>query len=53
VAHGARAIVRALLFVVLEQDSVSRVRVDWRITEHELLATLRDDGAGALDACPL
>ncbi|MET9377663.1 LuxR C-terminal-related transcriptional regulator [Streptomyces sp. NPDC002992] len=53
VAHGARAIVRALLLVVLEQDSVSRVRVDWQITEHELRATLRDDGAGALDACPL
>ncbi|MFD7323678.1 LuxR C-terminal-related transcriptional regulator [Streptomyces sp. NPDC059875] len=53
VAHGARAIVRALLLVVLEQESVSRVRVGWQVTEHELRATLRDDGAGALDACPL
>ncbi|MEU6880137.1 LuxR C-terminal-related transcriptional regulator [Streptomyces sp. NPDC046712] len=53
VAHGARAIVRALLLVILEQDSVSRVRVGWQLTEHELRATLRDDGAGALDACPL
>ncbi|MFF8275236.1 LuxR C-terminal-related transcriptional regulator [Streptomyces lateritius] len=53
VAHGARAIVRALLLVVLEQDTVSRVHVGWQLTEHELRATVRDDGAGGLDACPL
>ncbi|MEU7010709.1 LuxR C-terminal-related transcriptional regulator [Streptomyces sp. NPDC046332] len=53
VAHGARAVVRALLLVILEQDSVSRVRVGWQITEHELRATLRDDGDGALAACDL
>ncbi|WP_137988589.1 helix-turn-helix transcriptional regulator [Streptomyces vilmorinianum] len=53
VAHGARAIVRALLLVVLEQDSVRRVHVGWQVTEHELRAAVRDDGAGALDACPL
>ncbi|WP_329119067.1 LuxR C-terminal-related transcriptional regulator [Streptomyces sp. NBC_01353] len=53
VAHGARAVVQALLLVVLEQDSVSRVHVGWQLTEHELRATLRDDGAGALDGCPL
>ncbi|MBT2441040.1 helix-turn-helix transcriptional regulator [Streptomyces sp. ISL-36] len=53
VAHGARAIVRALLLVVLEQDTVSRVHVGWQVTEHELRATVRDDGAGGLDACPL
>lgn len=52
VAHGARAVVQALLLVVLEQDSVSRVHVGWQLTEHELRATLRDDGAGALDGCP-
>ncbi|MFJ3584813.1 LuxR C-terminal-related transcriptional regulator [Streptomyces sp. NPDC090127] len=48
VAHGARAIVRALLLLALEQESVSRVHVGWQITEHELRATLRDDGPGAL-----
>lgn len=53
VAHGARAIVRALLLVVLEQDTVRRVHVGWQLTEHELRAAVRDDGAGALDACPL
>ncbi|MGW2015456.1 LuxR C-terminal-related transcriptional regulator [Streptomyces sp. NPDC001927] len=52
VAHGARAIVRALLLVVLEQEAVGRVHVGWQVTEHELRATLRDDGPGALDGCP-
>ncbi|MFF8834361.1 LuxR C-terminal-related transcriptional regulator [Streptomyces sp. NPDC015130] len=53
VAHSARAIVRALLLVVLEQDSVSRVHVGWQLTEHELRASVRDDGAGALAPCDL
>ncbi|MEV6329662.1 LuxR C-terminal-related transcriptional regulator [Streptomyces sp. NPDC051909] len=53
VAHGARAVVRALLLVVLEQEAVSRVHVGWTLTEHELRATVRDDGPGLLDACPL
>ncbi|MFG2867670.1 LuxR C-terminal-related transcriptional regulator [Streptomyces sp. NPDC048338] len=53
VAHGARAILRALLLIVLEQDTVTRVHVGWQLTEHELRATVRDDGAGMLDACPL
>ncbi|WMX46393.1 LuxR C-terminal-related transcriptional regulator [Streptomyces roseicoloratus] len=53
VAHGTRAIVRELLLVVLEQKSVSRVHVGWRLTEHELRATVRDDGPGRLDACPM
>ncbi|GAA3394079.1 LuxR C-terminal-related transcriptional regulator [Streptomyces roseoviridis] len=53
VAHGARAIVRALLLVVLEQEGVSRVRVGWSLTENELRATVRDDGPGLLDSCPL
>ncbi|MFE5295043.1 LuxR C-terminal-related transcriptional regulator [Streptomyces sp. NPDC056632] len=52
-AHGARAIVRALLLVVLEQEAVSRVHVGWTLTEHELRATVRDDGPGLLDACPV
>ncbi|GAA2794656.1 helix-turn-helix transcriptional regulator [Streptomyces showdoensis] len=53
VAHGTRAIVRALLLIVLEQEAVSRVHVGWTLTEHELRATVRDDGPGLLDACPL
>ncbi|MFE0650246.1 LuxR C-terminal-related transcriptional regulator [Streptomyces sp. NPDC059534] len=53
VAHSARAIVRALLLVVLEQDSVRRVHVGWQLTEHELRASVRDDGAGALAPCDL
>ncbi|MET9434133.1 LuxR C-terminal-related transcriptional regulator [Streptomyces sp. NPDC006551] len=53
VAHSARAIVRALLLVILEQESVRRVHVGWQVTEHELRAAVRDDGAGALDPCDL
>ncbi|MEU7017346.1 LuxR C-terminal-related transcriptional regulator [Streptomyces sp. NPDC046385] len=53
VAHGTRAIVRALLLIVLEQEAVSRVHVGWTLTEHELRATVRDDGPGLLDSCPL
>lgn len=53
VAHGVRAVVRALLLVVLDQDAVSRVHVGWTLTEHEIRATVRDDGPGLLDVCPL
>ncbi|MEU8541079.1 LuxR C-terminal-related transcriptional regulator [Streptomyces sp. NPDC048717] len=53
VAHGVRAVVRALLLIVLDQEPVSRVRVGWTVTAHELLASIRDDGPGLLDACPL
>ncbi|MFE0640189.1 LuxR C-terminal-related transcriptional regulator [Streptomyces sp. NPDC058877] len=53
VAHSARAIVRSLLLVVLEQDSVRRVHVGWQLTAHELRASIRDDGAGALAPCDL
>ncbi|MFE3069327.1 LuxR C-terminal-related transcriptional regulator [Streptomyces sp. NPDC059247] len=53
VAHSARAIVRALLLIVLEQDSVRRVHVGWQLTAHELRASVRDDGAGALAPCDL
>ncbi|MFJ7989648.1 LuxR C-terminal-related transcriptional regulator [Streptomyces sp. NPDC096351] len=53
VAHSARAIVRALLLIVLEQDSVDRIHVGWQLTEHELRASVRDDGAGALAPCDL
>ncbi|MER5963784.1 LuxR C-terminal-related transcriptional regulator [Streptomyces sp. NPDC002057] len=53
VAHSARAIVRSLLLIVLEQDAVRRIHVGWQLTEHELRASVRDDGAGALAPCDL
>ncbi|MFI8325210.1 LuxR C-terminal-related transcriptional regulator [Streptomyces sp. NPDC085529] len=51
VAHGARAIVRALLLFVLEQEGVSRVHVGWQLTKDELRAAVRDDGPGLFGAC--
>ncbi|MGW2562621.1 LuxR C-terminal-related transcriptional regulator [Streptomyces sp. NPDC001514] len=48
VAHTARAVVRAVLLAVLEQDALSRVHVGWQVTERELRATVRDDGPGDL-----
>ncbi|MET7756311.1 LuxR C-terminal-related transcriptional regulator [Streptomyces sp. NPDC005389] len=53
VAHSARAIVRSLLLIVLEQESVHRIHVGWQLTEHELRVAVRDDGAGALAPCDL
>ncbi|WP_309505903.1 LuxR C-terminal-related transcriptional regulator [Streptomyces pyxinae] len=49
-AHTARAVVRAVLLTVLDQDGVGRVRVGWRLTGDELRATVRDDGPGELSA---
>ncbi|MBT2399462.1 LuxR C-terminal-related transcriptional regulator [Streptomyces sp. ISL-100] len=53
VAHAARAIVRAVLLTVLEQETMTRVHVGWQVTEQELRATVRDDGPGALSMCSL
>ncbi|MGW7198055.1 LuxR C-terminal-related transcriptional regulator [Streptomyces chryseus] len=53
VAHAARAIVRAVVLTVLEQETTTRVRVGWQITEQELRATVRDDGPGGLSFCDL
>ncbi|MGG2465025.1 LuxR C-terminal-related transcriptional regulator [Streptomyces sp. RGM 3693] len=50
VAHTARAVVRAVLLVALEQDAVRRVRVTWELTDDALRATVRDDGPGTLTA---
>lgn len=52
-AHAARAIVRAVLLAVLEQETMTRVHVGWQVTEQELRATVRDDGQGALSMCNL
>ncbi|GGT38173.1 helix-turn-helix transcriptional regulator [Streptomyces purpureus] len=53
VAHTARLIVREVLLAVLDQEPVSRVHVGWQVDEHELRASVRDDGPGALDHCTL
>ncbi|WP_327325237.1 helix-turn-helix transcriptional regulator [Streptomyces sp. NBC_01210] len=53
VAHAARAVVRAVLLTVLEQDDVNRIHVGWHLTENELRATVRDDGPGELSTCTL
>lgn len=48
VAHTARAVVRAVLLAVLEQEPLGRVHVGWRLADGELRATVRDDGPGTL-----
>ncbi|MEU9013852.1 LuxR C-terminal-related transcriptional regulator [Streptomyces sp. NPDC048479] len=53
VAHAARAVVRAVLLTVLEQDDVNRIHVGWHLTGNELRATVRDDGPGELSTCTL
>ncbi|MFI2352234.1 LuxR C-terminal-related transcriptional regulator [Streptomyces sp. NPDC019443] len=53
VAHAARAVARALLLTVLEQDRLGRIHVGWHLTETELRVTVRDDGPGELTSCAL
>lgn len=53
VAHAARAVVRAVLLTVLEQDDVSRIHVGWQLTDRELRATVRDDGPGEISSSTL
>ncbi|WP_077488101.1 LuxR C-terminal-related transcriptional regulator [Sinomonas mesophila] len=48
VAHAARAIVRALVLAMVEQDDVSRVRTQWDCDGTNLLINVRDDGKGQL-----
>ncbi|ASN51178.1 LuxR C-terminal-related transcriptional regulator [Sinomonas sp. R1AF57] len=50
VAHAARAIVRALVLAMVEQDEVRRIRIQWDCDGTNLLIDLRDDGQGSL--CP-
>ncbi|MFE7776519.1 LuxR C-terminal-related transcriptional regulator [Streptomyces sp. NPDC057445] len=50
VAHTARAVVRAVLLAVLEQESLTRVHVGWQLDDRELRTTVRDDGPGTLGA---
>ncbi|WOH19325.1 response regulator transcription factor [Paenarthrobacter sp. GOM3] len=48
VAHAARAIVRGLVLVMMEQPEVSRIRTHWDCDGENLLINVRDDGGGAL-----
>lgn len=48
VAHAARAVVRGGVLLMLEQDGVGRIRVQWQLTDTALRVSLRDDGPGAL-----
>ncbi|WP_196811004.1 helix-turn-helix transcriptional regulator [Arthrobacter sp. 35W] len=50
VAHAARAIVRGLVLVMMEQPDVSRIRTQWDCDGENLLINVRDDGRGALSA---
>ena len=50
VAHAARAIVRGLLLVMMEQPDVSRVRTQWDCDGVNLLINVRDNGRGTLAA---
>ncbi|MGH4025638.1 MAG: LuxR C-terminal-related transcriptional regulator, partial [Pseudonocardiaceae bacterium] len=48
IAYAARAIVRGIVLVMLEQDRTSRIRVGWQVADTELRLTVRDDGPGDL-----
>lgn len=48
VAHGARAVVRGAILVMIDDPSVSRVRAQWDCDGTNLIIGLRDDGRGEL-----
>ncbi|MFJ4209260.1 LuxR C-terminal-related transcriptional regulator [Paenarthrobacter sp. NPDC089675] len=48
VAHAARAIVRGLVLVMMEQPEVRRIRTQWDCDGENLLINVRDDGGGAV-----
>lgn len=50
VAHAARAIVRGLVLVMMEQSDVSRIRTQWDCDGENLLINVRDNGRGSLAA---
>ncbi|MGC0421941.1 LuxR C-terminal-related transcriptional regulator [Embleya sp. AB8] len=49
-AHLARAVVRAAVLRMLDQDSVHRLHVSWQAEGDELRIGVRDDGPGLLAA---
>jgi DNA-binding CsgD family transcriptional regulator len=50
IAHAARAIVRSAVLALVDQEAVSRVRVQWDCDGSNLLVNIRDDGPGDLTA---
>lgn len=48
IAHAARAIVRSAVLALVDQEAVSRVRVQWDCDGSNLLVNIRDDGPGDL-----
>ncbi|WP_119698673.1 helix-turn-helix transcriptional regulator [Microbacterium halotolerans] len=50
VAHGARAVVRGAILVMIDDPDVSRVRAQWDCDGTNLIIGLRDDGDGALSS---
>ncbi|GGP10356.1 LuxR C-terminal-related transcriptional regulator [Nonomuraea glycinis] len=50
IAHAARAVVRGGVLLMLEQDGIGRIRIQWQLADAGLRVSLRDDGPGALSA---
>lgn len=50
VAHGARAVVRGVILMLVDQPGLMRVRVQWDCDGANLLINVRDDGPGGLSA---
>lgn len=48
VANTARAVARSVVLIMLEQETVSRIRVAWHAESGGLRIDLRDDGPGTL-----
>lgn len=48
VAHGARAIVRAVVLTLVDRGDARRVRIEWDCDGLNLLMRIRDDGSGEL-----
>ncbi|MGW0037860.1 LuxR C-terminal-related transcriptional regulator [Gordonia sp. NPDC003376] len=49
IAHGARAIVRAVAVAFAAQPAVARLRIAWGFDGTDLVVDIRDHGAGVLD----
>lgn len=50
IAHAARAVVRGGVLLMLEQDGIGRIRIEWELADAGLRISLRDDGPGTLAA---
>ena len=52
VAHAARLVTRGAALNVLKHTGADKMRLRWRLTEHALIITIADNGAGADHAAP-